>query len=214
MWQYKDQGALSREVTLTKGKTLQKEQEWEPTDEQDGQFASLFDSDLLQMLGSTDLFFSSDTSGLTLAKGAGKGSSKSWGKGGSSGKGTAPTRGKALKDPLCPRTEEEQLEDAFNKCKKMRDVTNRMLSDFQGLVTEVKASKFWSKVAQKEACIVMEKLTAASVEIQRVLLKKSEDNEKLKETCLKTAAIVKEAAGHMKDYKGLLHKTNSIASKK
>ena len=96
---------------------------------------------------------------------------------------------------------------------KMRDVTNRTLKDLEVLVKEVKASKFWSKAAQKEACIMMEKLTTASAEIQKVLLKKSGDYKKLKETCLKTASIVKEAAGHMKDYKGLLHKTSSISSK-
>lgn len=211
VYQYRDQGALSREITLQKGKTLGKDQEWEPDDDQDKQFASLFDNDLLQMLGSTNFIFSSDSDALTLAKGVGKGSSL--GKGAGSVKGFQ-SRSKHPKEVQGPRTEEEQLEDAFLKCKKMRDVANKVLSDFQVLVGEVKGSKFWSKAAQMDAVAFMEKLKAASVEIQKVLLKKSGDYEKLKETCLKTAMLVKEAHNQMKEYKGLLHKTASIASKK
>jgi len=72
VYQYKDQGALSREVTLQKGKHVRSEQEWEPSEDQENHFKSLYDSDLLGMLGMTDSLFQSDENSFTLVKEKGK----------------------------------------------------------------------------------------------------------------------------------------------
>ena len=59
-WQYRDQGALKREITLEKGKYLNTTQEWEPGTDQDDQFKSLYDSELLGMLGMAESILHSD----------------------------------------------------------------------------------------------------------------------------------------------------------
>jgi hypothetical protein len=207
VWEYKDQGAVSRKITLEKGKTLKTEQECEPTDEQDKAFKSLYDSDLLGMLGMSDAIFQTDDINLTLVKGKGKGHEKGWG---NIGKGKRP---KPTPDPE-PRTDEAQLEDAIKKCKKMRDVCNKTSSDLQLLIKDCKATKFWSKAAQQDANTLVNGLKESCEELQAVLLKKSKTFEKLKEVCLKAATTVKSVTLQMKEYRGLMNKTSSKASNK
>ena len=204
VWQYKDQGAISREVTLQKGKTLRGEQEWQPTEEQEHQFKSLYDSDLLGMLGMQESFFLADEGSLPLAKGKGKGCGKSF---------DVPGKGKRAKiDDLKPRTEDEQLDNAVSKCKKMRDLCNKTVQDLQLLIKQAKGTKFWSRAAQKDADTLLDALKSEVDDLQSSLLKKSKDFEKLKEVCLKAAGKVKEVLSQMKEYRGLLHKTSSKAS--
>ena len=207
VWEYKDQGAVSREITLEKGKTLKTEQEWEPSEEQDGHFKSLYDSDLLGMLGMTEAIFQSDNLPLALGKGKGKGSLKGlevFGKG---------KRPRAVANENEPRTETEQLEDAVSKSKKMRDVCNKTVNELQLLIKDCKGTKFWSKAAQKDADNLLDGLKQAGQELQTVLLKKSANFELLKDVCLKAASTVKSVTTQMKEYKGLLHKTSSKASR-
>ena len=42
---------------MENGKSLRTEEEWEPSEEQDDHFKSLYDSDLLGMLGMSDAIF-------------------------------------------------------------------------------------------------------------------------------------------------------------
>jgi hypothetical protein len=112
VYQYKDQGALSREVTLQKGKHLRSDQEWEPSEDQENHFKSLYDSDLLGMLGMTDSLFQSDENSFTLVTEKNKGSGKTFD---IPGKEKRPTN-----DDPKPRSEREQLEDAITKCKNDR----------------------------------------------------------------------------------------------
>jgi hypothetical protein len=205
VWQYRDQGAVKREVSLQKGKTLKTEQEWEPTEDQENQFKSLYDSDLLGMLGMTDHIFSTDNLPVSLGKGKGKDGGKGF---------EIPGKGKRPKPKEDrPKTEEEQLEDAVTKCKKMRDVCNKTVSDLQLLIKSAKGTKFWSKAAQNDADNLVEELKTAGTELQQVLLKKSNNFDRLKEACLDAATQVKKTSLQMKEYKSLLHKTQSKASK-
>ena len=112
-----------------------------------------------------------------------------------------------------PRTEAEQLEDAVAKCKKMRDVCNNTVSELQLVLKDVKGTKFWSKAAQRDAEYLLQDIMDASTQIQKVLLKKSSNFEALQEVCLMAATKVKSTAQEMKEYKALLHKTCSRASK-
>ena len=114
VYQYKDQGALSREVTLQKGKHVRSEQEWEPSEDQENHFKSLYDSDLLGMLGMTDSLFQSDENSFTLVKEKGKRSGETFD---ILGKGKRPKN-----DDPKPRSEGEQLEDAITKCKNERSL--------------------------------------------------------------------------------------------
>ena len=207
VYEYKDQGAISRKITLEKGKSLRTEQECEPTEEQDAAFKSLYDSDLLGMLGMSDAIFQADDLNLTLGKGKGKGSEKGFP---TIGKGKRP---KPIADPE-PRSDEAQLEDAMKKCKKMRDVCNKTLGELQLLIKDCKGTKFWSKAAQADANSLLDALKGEGQELQAVLLKKSATFEKLKEVCLKAAGTVKTVMAQMKEYKGLMHKTSSKASDK
>ena len=202
VWEYKDQGAVSRKITLEKGKTLKTEQECEPNEDQDKAFKSLYDADLLGMLGMSDAIFQTDGVNLTLVKGKGKGQAK--------GKGKEPP---PAPDPEA-RTDEEQLEDAKKKCKKMRDVCNKALNDLLVLIKECKGTKFWSKAAQAEADTFVKALKETGEELQAELLKKSKTFEKLKEVCLKAAVSVKSVMVQMKEYRGLMNKTSSKASNK
>lgn len=201
VWEYKDQGAVSRKITLQKGKTLRTEQECEPNDDQAKAFSSLYDADLLGMLGMADAIFQTDELNVTLVKGKGKGFGK--------GKGKNP-------EPPPPepqaRTDEQQLEDAQKKCKKMRDVCNKTLNDLQVLIRECKGTKFWSKAAQTDADNLVNDVKEACDNLQAVLLKKSKTFEKLKEVCLNAAETVKMVLLQMKEYRGLKNKTSSRAS--
>ena len=96
---------------------------------------------------------------------------------------------------------------------KMRDLCSKTAQELQLLIKEVKVTKFWSKAAQKDADNLLIALKDEVSDLQTALLKKSKDFEKLKEVCLKSAAKVKDVQTQMQEYKGLLHKTSSKASK-
>ena len=124
-------------------------------------------------------------------------------------------KGKRNKAPAAtnePRTEAEQLEDAVSKCKKMRDVCNKTVSELQLLIKDCKGTKFWSKAAQKDADTFLSQLKDAEQELQKTLLKKGTTFERFKDVCLTAANTVKSVKEQMKEYKGLLHKTCSKAS--
>ena len=87
------------------------------------------------------------------------------------------------------------------------------LSDLQLLIKSAKGTKFWSKATQKDADNLVEELKTAGTELQQVLLKKSNNFDRLKEACLDAATQVKKTNLQMKEYKSLLHKTQSKASK-
>ena len=151
-----------------------------------------------------DSLFQSDENSFTLVKEKGKGSGKTFD---ILGKGKRPKN-----DDPKPRSEGEQLEDAITKFK-MRDLCSKTAQELQLLIKEVKVTKFWSKAAQKDADNLLIGLKDEVSDLQTALLKKSKDFEKLKEVCLKSAAKVKDVQTQMKEYKGLLHKTSSKASK-
>ena len=95
--------------------------------------------DIDGILADASLFSSSDGKG-GLAKGTSKGMLKGGGKG-SWNKGTTPNQGE---DPPAPKSDAEQLANAINKVRKMRDYCNNQVSSVQDQVKESKRSKFWS----------------------------------------------------------------------
>ena len=80
-----------------------------------------------------------------LGKGAGKGD---LGKG---GKGNGKGKPEGVPQPRAPKSEEELLEDAFCKVRRMRDCCGKVMSDMEKCLNSLKKSKFWSKAAQKDA---------------------------------------------------------------
>ena len=202
VFQYKDQGDIRREVTVSKAKNLKLQQEHCPDELEDGWFEGMFDADIMSMLGDTSLLAASD-----LSKGKGKSMSDL-----AKGKGKGKGKGRQLALEDTPRTEEQLLEDAQLKCRKMRDLCSKTLADLELSIQAVKKSKFWSKVAQKDADELKSELEIQCGELKMVLLKKSDDYDKLKSVCLEAAGYVKSAIVQMKEFKGLVHKTASKAS--
>jgi hypothetical protein len=75
----------------------------------------------------------------------------------------------------------------------------------------VRKTKFWSKHAQKDADTLQKELQEQCGLLKTVLLKKSDNYEKLKEVCLGAAEKVKYAIAQMKEFKSLVNKTSSKA---
>ena len=131
-------------------------------------------------------------------------------------KGKGKGLGKGPQDPNppepVPKTEEEQLDDALSKARKMRDMTMATWANFELSLEAVKKSKFWSKAAQKDALVLKDQLEAHGQELKNVLLKHAGNLEKIKGAVVSAAGTVKEAQGQMKEYKQLTNKALSKAS--
>ena len=114
VWQYQDQGDITRTLKGTRGKRLKMHQDGTADSEYDDDFGAVFDTQLEGMLA-FDLSYSDLGKG---AKGKGKGV---LGKG--KGKANKPL---ALEDK--PRTEEELKEAALLKAKKMKALLEACLA--------------------------------------------------------------------------------------
>ena len=142
-----------------------------------------------------------------LGKGAGKGD---LGKGGK-GKGKAKPPG--APQPTEPKSEEELLEEAFCKVRRMRDCCSKVMSDMEETLNSLKKSKFWSKAAQKDAMQYIIDMDECMKDLKKALLKKSVTLEDLKKLLCTVATKVKECQMQLKEYKQLANKTLSKASK-
>ena len=150
-----------------------------------------------------------------VAKGKGGGKS-SLGKGslgkGSLGKGSLG-KGRGNDEPPAPKSPEELLEEAQNKCRKMRDVCGKCLANMEETVQAAKKSKYWTKVAQKDADGLMAKMAEEIQALNKVIGKNNIGPDELKEWVLKAASVVKECQSAVKEYKQLANKTASVLNK-
>ena len=167
--------------------------------------------DIDGILADASLFSSSDgpQGKGGLAKGTPKGMLKGGGKG-SWGKGTTPNQGE---DPPAPKSDAEQLADAINKVRKMRDYCNNQVSSVQDQVKESKKSKFWSKHAQKDALDLMEKLNGQVDALKKELSKSGTTVDGMKDAVLEAAQVCKERKESRKEWKQIANKSSSVASK-
>ena len=204
IWQYKDQGDIVRTICVNRHKTVKKQQEYAADEGLEGQFHQMWDADIMGMLGDASIWAGDDL-------GKGKGGGKSLAileKGKSKGKGkNVPPATEAV-----PKSEEALLEDAQSKCRKMRDLCAKTAADLEISISQVRKTKFWSKHAQKDADTLTKDLHEQCGLLKTVLLKKSDNFDKLKEVCLGAAEKVKFAIGQMKEFKSLVNKTTSKAS--
>jgi hypothetical protein len=204
VWQYKDQGDIKREITVDRSKTLRKQQERVPDENEEDQFQQLWDADITSMLSDASIW-----GGSSLGKGKGGGKSLTIYDHKGKGRGKGGSAQLALGDE--DKSEEVSLEEAQGKCRKMRDLCAKTASDLEICISQVRKTKFWSKAAQKDADQLQNDLHDLSGLLKVTLLKKSDDVDKLKEVCLEAAEKVKCALAQMKEYKGLVNKTSSKA---
>ena len=94
----------------------------------------------------------------------------------------------------------------------MRDFATTMLSSTQDCVHMAKKSKYWSKSAQKDAEALMTKLDDEVAALKKALIKNCTVDD-LKSLVLQTAGVVKECQTACKEYKVVMNKTGSVASK-
>ena len=167
--------------------------------------------DIEGILADASLFSSSDgpQGKGGLAKGTPKGMMKGGGKG-IWGKGALPNQGE---DPTAPKSDAEQLADAINKVRKMRDYCNTQVSSMHDQVNESKKSKFWSKHAQKDALDLIEKLNDQINALKKVLSKSGTTVDGMKEAVIEAAQVCKECKEARKEWKQIANKSCSVASK-
>ena len=197
-WEYKDQGLSFRETKFTRGKNLELGQDYEADEDHENWFAELFTKDMDNMV--SDNMWSTKY----LEKGSGKGQSLTKGKG--KGKGGEPPA------PPVPKSEEDMLEEAYSKTRKMRDLCTSTVANMEESVLMVKKSKFWSKAAQKDAQSYIEGLSNEIVNLKKMLLKKNVSYDELKEASMQAAAVVKECQAYVKEWQQLANKASSKAS--
>lgn len=137
----------------------------------------------------------------------GKGKANTKGKGHGSRKGDYPNP----PEPT-PKTEEELLEDALVKCRKMRDMTMATWANFELALQPLKKSKFWSKAAQKDAEVLKDQLEFHGKELKNCLLRHAGNFDKIKGAVVEAAGTVKEAQAQMKEFKQLASKALSKAT--
>ena len=142
--------------------------------------------------------------GKGLAKGDGKGKGK---KGFGKGKNPTPAR-------PAPKTEEELLEEAYTKTRKMRDICAKLVANMEEQVNTAAATKFWSKAAQKDATGMIEALGVHVVALKKVLVKKNLTVDELQEKVLSAAAQVKKSFDYLKEVRQIANKTSSKHSAK
>lgn len=198
-WEYKDQGLSYRETKFTRGKNLELGQDYDAEETHEDWFAELFNKDMENMVADSQLW-----STKFNEKGSGKGSTLTKGKG--KGKGGEPP------ELPKPKSEEELLEEACSKTRKLRDLCTSTVANMEETILSVKKSKFWSKAAQKDAQVYTEGLQAEAGNLKKMLLKKNVTIEDLKDASLKAATMVKECQGHVREWKQLANKASSKAS--
>ena len=135
------------------------------------------------------------------------------------GKGSGKTfdilgKGKRPKnDDPKPRSEGEQLEDAITKCEN-EIFAARLPRSCSSSSKRWRSQSFGPRLPRRmlTICSLVWKMKSVTCR-QPSWKKRVRTFEKLKEVCLKSAAKVKDVQTQMKEYKGLLHKTYSKASK-
>ena len=140
----------------------------------------------------------------SLAKGNIKGLGKGIGRGGlGKGKGGEPPE---------PKSEAQQLAEAYTKAKKMRDFSTTLLSSMSDCIQVARKSKYWSKNAQKDADDLMAKLENEIAALKKVLLKDKSSVDELKCMVLHAAEVVKECQTACREYRQVANKAGSSVS--
>lgn len=211
VWQYKDQGALSRTTTVTKQKTLMQQQEYQPDTDDLDQFMANFERDLDGML--TD-HATRTMDEKTLQKGKGLLGVKGKGKGKPpllALKDGEPTPAPEPPAPEQQRTPEEEKELALHKARKMRDVLASAIARFESELDLATRSRYVSSALKKEAGQRLQSLRDHAQMLKELILKKAGNADSIKEKIQGTAIIMKSAQADMKELRHLANKTSSRA---
>ena len=197
VYQYKDQGDISRVKQVSKGKSLTQLQEFQPDQDTDELFTEMFDKDIEALLHEQAML-------TTSMKPKGKG----LGKGDTSGK-NKDTKPLAIEDK---KSDEELLEEALSKARKMRELCTSCLYAYEDAERELKASKYYSTALKKDILATKEKMDVHCKQLKNCLVKKTVSLEVVKQACVTAAAQVKHNQGQIKELRQLTHKTASKAS--
>ena len=154
-----------------------------------------------------------NTSSIMTQKGKGKGlpALKGTGKGKPGLLALLDKGGPPKKDPV-DKTPEQLLDDALSKAKKMRDLAANTVTSMEEQVMLTKKSKFWSKIAQKEADDHVQKIKDAASSMKKFLQKQNiTDVDLVKGRIMECGLAVKLAQNQIREYKHLLMKASSVA---
>ena len=206
-FEYQDQGDVATRRTATKDKTITRTEEHAeaPSDEEcEKEFQALWDSVGVGSLADIKGAMWSNQPVLALQdKGKGK------------GKGKAVPPLLAIKDdpefpppaPPAPKTEEELVEEALQKCRKMRTLLQNQVSTLEEHLQNLKGNKFWTKEAAKEAQEHKNSMQANIDILQKLVQAKTKKPlESFQSALLVAAAVVKTNLKSNKDYAQLIIK--------
>lgn len=154
-----------------------------------------FPKDLIGLLGDSALFSQRAPKGKGPSKGDAKGKGK---------KGQL-----AIEDE---KSDEQLLEEAKHKAKKMRDLAFATVANFEDALKQMKHCKFWSKVAQKDSEIILSELKAVADDLKKFIGRNSDALELWKGKIMECAIHVKKGTNQVKELKLLVNKTGSVAA--
>ena len=198
-YEYKDQGVVVMTTTAEREKKLTLGQECDPDQDDEDNFKELFDKELDGMLAAAS----------TMGFG-GKGSNL--GKGSlAKGKGKEGRQKKQLALTDKPKTEEELLEDALTKARKMRNLIGTTLGNFEEAYSSFRRTKFCTAKARHDAEAVQDALKEAE-KMKKLLLGKAVSYEGAKALLVEAATTVKEAQAEIKEFKHMSLSSRSVKS--
>ena len=164
------------------------------------------------LLNDTSMF--TNFRGKGIGKGLAKGAPaiKGNGKGKAGGKGFLAILDLPPQKEPAEKTPEKLLEEALTKAKKMKDLAANTASSMEEQIKLTKKSKFWSRVAQKEAEENLEKVNEAHAVLKKFLQRQNiTDIDLVKGRIMECGLVVKVAVSQIREYKQLLLKASSVA---
>ena len=114
-------------------------------------------------------------------------------------------------NPKGEKTDEQLMDEAFNKAKKMRDLAFSTIANYENAMDSVKGSKFWSKTAHKEALDGLQALQMAGDTLKKFISKPKMDIDLIKGMIMECGLAVKTATSSIKNMNNLANKAGSIA---
>ena len=201
VYEYQDTQDYSRTSTAKKAKTWMMAQEFQQHPDEEEPWLDQLDKDLMILL--------QDTPGKGKGKGKGKlNDTPGKGKGrGKHGKGEP----KAIED-LPP---EEQMHEALNKLRKLRDMLGNCATNFEEALAKVKKLGYLTKAGLKGKEDILKALEKALQSVKQHLAKGEKSKLKaLKDVLLEGAEVLKEAKEESKELVQIIMKTQSKAGSK
>lgn len=214
VYEYQDTASFMKESKVKKGRSTSKGVEYDPDEQEEEAFASLWGADGHSGVLAIEL----EAHPLGKGKAFGKGKDKGKGKG--KGKGKVPVL--AIKDKdqeeddLQEEEEEEEeqppeetLEKVMKRAKRARDACSSQLDDLEEVLEKAKSRL--SKSAREDTEKKLQALKKAQLHLKNVLAKKP-SLEVLKPALVKCASLCKDAKEEAKELKQLANKAFSKAS--